>query len=461
MPVCLLLHPSIMQLAGLQRSHMGSHELHERVQVLEGRLAAATGSLSPFSQSELLGRVETVEHRTRLLEEGVKQQKYTMQEVLEPRLQVCETRLAGVYNLSGHLSAVQLVAAELGIDIPMQDCSTASQLEGQSAAAANRPSHFFDSSNGRPAAGTNALGGASSSGKGGSIAGNVLTKSRQQELQQQIDTGRDQTTKLQQQLEALQQQMSRLAIDAESSQDRSMTMLAALQDTAQGLEDRLSVTAGQLRRDLKATVQQAVSTISLADIMQTQAKLDAAEAAIAATTHELRIIKGQELPALSAVLETLQHQVGPEGAAATAGNQIADLKGQIEALRARLDGLTATMHAGQATAGAGVRGLSRLLAEQQMCRKGPLYCKTVVTRCSLCRHKLRTWRWRHTEAGQAMQPTGDATHAAVEQQCHSALLVCCLVLGSYRAKAAQLGNDQAALQAAAQALLLGPEVLVH
>lgn len=71
-----------------------------------------------------------------------------------------------------------------------------------------------------------------------------------------------------------------------------MGLLAGLQDTCQGLADRLSQQVVQLRKEMQPALQQVKqSEVSLSDISEMHGKLDNVVAAAAATSKDVQQIK--------------------------------------------------------------------------------------------------------------------------------------------------------------------------
>lgn len=186
---------------------------------------------------------------------------------------MCENRLVGVHNLAGRLMAVDLVAAELGIEVPHPELMTQQQLqqiEQQLSQAQQQQDHLqqYVSSSSRPGT-ASAIGSSRNSSSGGNtsnsrpgtasqqptcfnsllqyqpqhhsaaaaanstdigygsgtavsrpqsgnVGAGVLTKSKQAELQQQIDAGKEQLAKLQQQIDDLKQQVRHETVPADS-----------------------------------------------------------------------------------------------------------------------------------------------------------------------------------------------------------------------------------------------------
>jgi len=133
---------------------------------------------------------------------------------LELRLSDCESRLAGVNNLTGRLMALDVMAAEMGVTVPCPSLTSVSsslairpeQAAAQSAAApagslpttsiTSAPPHF-------------SIAATSPVTAAGSLGGGVITRTRQEQLQQQIEDGKDKTQQLQQHLHSLQQQVQK------------------------------------------------------------------------------------------------------------------------------------------------------------------------------------------------------------------------------------------------------------
>lgn len=115
-------------------------------------------------------------------------------QVLLPRLEQCEQRLAGVSNLAGSLMAVDLMAAELGVAVPHYPLPAS--VGGS--AAAPPPMLGLPQTVGGP--------GAPQQQQQQQPVG-LLTISRQQQLQQQIEAGKEQMAAVQHHLHQLQQQV--------------------------------------------------------------------------------------------------------------------------------------------------------------------------------------------------------------------------------------------------------------
>jgi sulfite reductase alpha subunit-like flavoprotein len=66
----------------LERTHLDSSQLLERVRLLEGRLGSISSApLSPFNQAELLARVQALEGRAAAAEDAAQQLKFSVDEV--------------------------------------------------------------------------------------------------------------------------------------------------------------------------------------------------------------------------------------------------------------------------------------------------------------------------------------------------------------------------------------------
>ncbi|WIA21789.1 hypothetical protein OEZ85_004173 [Tetradesmus obliquus] len=317
----------------LQRSQLDASQLLERVRLLEARLGSiAAAPLSPFSQAELLQRVADLEGRATAAESAAQLLKFSVDEGLEQRLALAEGRLAGVHNLAGRLMVVDAVAAELGIPVPQLQLASITQLGGMQAAAAAAGSTLAAHAPGIPAAGAGACG--------------VLTRSKQQELQQQIDAGKAAAVRMQQQLDDLQQQVQAMRGDAASAQDSSLGMLAGLADQQQALAERLDVGLAQLRKEMKPSQQQ-TQQVSLSDFSALQSKVEAATAATTAAAKELAAVKSKELPALSQSLAELSRKLG-RGPSASVSEVDRLLAGQLGLLQQQLAGLAGRLDAREA-----------------------------------------------------------------------------------------------------------------
>ncbi|WIA42243.1 hypothetical protein OEZ86_008260 [Tetradesmus obliquus] len=317
----------------LQRSQLDASQMLERVRLLEARLGSiAAAPLSPFSQAELLQRVADLEGRATAAESVAQLLKFSVDEGLEQRLALAEGRLAGVHNLAGRLMVVDAVAAELGIPVPQLQLASITQLGGMQAAAAAAGSTLAAHAPGIPAAGAGACG--------------VLTRSKQQELQQQIDAGKAAAVRMQQQLDDLQQQVQAMRADAASAQDSSLGMLAGLADQQQALAERLEVGLAQLRKEMKPSQQQ-TQQVSLSDFSALQSKVEAATAATTAAAKELAAVKSKELPALSQSLAELSRKLG-RGPSASVSEVDRLLAGQLGLLQQQLAGLAGRLDAREA-----------------------------------------------------------------------------------------------------------------
>lgn len=223
------------QVEGLERNKLSGSELLSRIQLLENRVDAAksvssctaisesdaadgspgsnnntaaaaacavsTGAapagnaagFSPFAQAKLVQQVAALEQQTTALLSSSAQLTFRTEQVLLPRLQECENRLAGVTNLAGSLMAVDAMAAEIGVEVPHPPLSALTALQGGGLGPDTQQQQQQQPQR------------VQSAQQQGS--GNVLTVSRQQLLQQQIDDGRQQAAAMQQHLQHLQQQV--------------------------------------------------------------------------------------------------------------------------------------------------------------------------------------------------------------------------------------------------------------
>lgn len=153
--------------------------------------AGVAAGFSPFAQAKLVQQVAALEQQTTTLLSSSAQLAFRTEQVLLPRLQECENRLAGVTNLAGSLMAVDAMAAEIGIDVPHPPLSALTAIQGGGLGPDTQQQQ---------------QGCAQSAQLQG--LGNVLTVSRQQLLQQQIDDGRQQADAMQQHLQHLQKQVN-------------------------------------------------------------------------------------------------------------------------------------------------------------------------------------------------------------------------------------------------------------
>jgi hypothetical protein len=136
-------------------------------------------------------------------------------QMLLPRLQQCENRLAGVANLAGSLMAVDMLAAEVGIIVPHPPLSALTAgMEGLPALdPQQQQQQQQQQSDGHMPLLSMIHGVRQQQQQQQQGSGNVLTLSRQQQLQQQIDEGKQQMVAVQQNLVQLQKQVRRTNSD--------------------------------------------------------------------------------------------------------------------------------------------------------------------------------------------------------------------------------------------------------
>lgn len=108
----------------LQISDVGGVEVLDRLRLMEARLEGLTGQgtrvgflQAPGMQGDVLQRLSAVEAAATKLEKTCADIRIESSKEVLPRIELMEQRLTGVYNIAGHLAAVDEMASELGLNV--------------------------------------------------------------------------------------------------------------------------------------------------------------------------------------------------------------------------------------------------------------------------------------------------------------------------------------------------------
>ena len=70
-----------MQVGRLDRTQLDTHELLDRIKIMEGRVEAATGQASPFGLTDMRQRVEILEKSLKVVEHECDVNKHSVNKV--------------------------------------------------------------------------------------------------------------------------------------------------------------------------------------------------------------------------------------------------------------------------------------------------------------------------------------------------------------------------------------------